>query len=117
MKILTLQIKKEFLDKILAGEKKEEFREITPKNAKKYIEYYTAEDGEEDIRPLEYDVIQFFNGYTKERPEAMVEVKDAIIEIMEDENGQEIVYVEDGKEYIMAQMVYTLGAIINKKNI
>ena len=39
------------------------------------------------------------------------------IELSVDENGEEITYEEDGQEYIEAQMVYTLGKVLSKKNI
>lgn len=116
MSTLTLQIKREFLDKILSGEKTEEFREIRPKNSKKYIEYIQAEN-DEDVQPIQYKQIQFFNGYAKDRPEVMIKVKKSIIQIIEDENGEDIVYEEDGQEYVVAQMVYSLGKIISRKNI
>ena len=34
-----------------------------------------------------------------------------------DEKGEEITYEEYAQEYIEAQMVYTLGKVISKKNI
>ena len=115
MKILTLQIKKNYLDEILSGEKTEEFREIRPKNSKKYIEYFTAEDGEEDVRPLKYDAIQFFNGYAKDRAEAVVKIEDAEIEYIIDEDGNYIEFEENGETFITAQMVYLLGEVISIK--
>lgn len=39
MKILTLSIKQVYFDEILAGTKKQEFRDVTPINAKKYFRY------------------------------------------------------------------------------
>jgi len=117
-KTLTLQIKREYLDKIISGEKKEEFRDIRPNNSKKYIEYFDPEDGEgEDIRPIEYSQIQFFNGYKPDRPEAIIEVKKAEIEYIVDEEGKFVEYEENGEMYLKAQMVYSLGKIITSKNI
>lgn len=117
MKILTLQIKRQYLDEILSGEKTEEFREIRPKNAKKYIEYFTDKNGEEDVKPVKYDAIQFFNGYASDRPEVLIKVKKAEIEYIVDENDNFIEYEENGEMYLTAQMVYSLGKIISKKNI
>ncbi|WP_343643981.1 ASCH domain-containing protein [Chryseobacterium sp.] len=118
MNTLTLQIKREFLDKILSGKKKEEFREIRPNNSKKYIEYFDPGDGEgEDVRPKKFDRIQFFNGYAKDRPELVIEVKAAEIEYIIDKEGNFIEYEENGQSYLTAQMVYSLGKIISKKNI
>lgn len=116
MKTLTLQIKKEFLDQILSGKKKEEFREIRPSNSKKYIEYFNAE-GDEDVKPKQVDRIQFFNGYKAYRPEVIIEVKAAEIEYIVDDDGEFIEYEENGEMYLTAQMVYSLGKIVSKKNI
>lgn len=117
-KTLTLQIKREYLDKIISGEKLEEYREIQPGNSKKYIEYFDPEDGEgEDIRPIGYDQIQFFNGYKANRPEVVIEVKKSEIEYIVDEEGKFVEYEENGEIYLKAQMVYSLGKIITSKNI
>lgn len=117
MKTLTLQIKREHLDNILSGKKKEEFREIRPNNSKKYIEYFTASDGEEDVKPIKVDRIQFFNGYKTDRPEVVIEVKDAEIEYIVDEEGNHVEYEENGETYMTAQMVYSLGKVVSRKNI
>lgn len=117
MKTITLQIKKQFLDEILLGKKKEEFREIRPNNSKKYIEYFIAEDGEEDVRPIPVNRIQFFNGYAKDRPEVIIEVMSAEIEYIVDEAGEFVEYEEKGEIYLTSQMVYSLGKIVSKKNI
>lgn len=117
MKKLTLQIKRNFLDEILSGEKKEEYREIRPKNGKKYLEFFTNDEGEEDFKVREYTHIQFFNGYKTNRPEVLIEIKKSELLIITDEEGNDIIYEENGEEYIMAQMVYTLGKIIERKNI
>ncbi|MBD3904464.1 hypothetical protein NAL32_07445 [Chryseobacterium sp. Ch-15] len=116
MKTLTLQIKKEFLDKILSGKKKEEFREIRPNNSKKYIEYFD-DNGDEDVKPKQFDRIQFFNGYKTDRPEVIIEIKAAEIEYIVDEDGEFIEYEENGEMYLTAQMVYSLGKVVSKKNI
>ena len=118
MKILTLQIKRPYLEEILSGKKKKEYREIRPKNANKYVIQNPDAENEEDwLKPVDYDAIRFFNGYASNRPEALVEVKDAFIELLTDEEGNDIVYEEDGQEYIEAVMVYTLGKVIERKNI
>lgn len=118
MRILTLQIKKAYLDDILSGKKKNEYREIRPKNAKKYVIQDPEAQNEDDyLNPVHYNAIQFFNGYAKNRPEALVKIEKAMIEILEDEDGNEIVYEENGAEYVMAQMNYSLGDIISRKNV
>ena len=118
MKILTLQIKRPYLEAILSGEKTEEYREIRPKNADEYVvQNPDAEDEDQWLQPVKYDAIRFFIGYATDRPEALVEIKDTRIELSVDENDEYIIYEEDGEEYIEAQMVYTLGKVLNTKNI
>jgi hypothetical protein len=117
MNYLTLQITRENLDKIILGLKPEEYREIRPKNSKKYIEYFIADDGEQDVRPKKYDGLKLLNGYAKNRPEVIIKYKNAEIEYIVDKEGNFIEYVEDGQTYLTAQMVYSLGKIISKKNI
>lgn len=118
MKILTLQIKRPYLEDILSGAKTKEYREIRPKNADKYvIQNPDAEDEDQWLQPVKYDAIRFFNGYATDRPEVLIEITNSEIELSIDENGEEITYEEDGQEYIEAQMVYTLGNVLSKKNI
>ncbi len=117
MKLLTLQIKREHLDGIIAGTKPEEYREIRPKNAKKFIEYFTAEDGEEDVRPRKYDGIKFLNGYATDRPEVIITYNNAEIVYIVDEHGNFIEYEENGEFYLKAQMVYAVSEVVSKKNI
>ncbi len=123
MNILQLIIKQKFFDEIIAGKKKQEFREIRPTTAKRYINYVCdgveyndpntlPEEGETDIVPIHYDAIRFFVGYNKDRDSALVEVKNATVEFFVDENGDDVVYEYNGEEYIVAQMVYDLGAVI-----
>ena len=118
MKVLTLQIKRPYLEDILSGAKTKEYREIRPKNADKYvIQNPEAEDEDQWIQPVKYDAIRFFNGYASNRPEVLIEITNSEIELSIDENDEYITYEEDGQEYIEAQMVYTLGKVLNTKNI
>lgn len=125
MKELQLIIKQKYFDEIIAGIKKQEFREIRPTTAKKYINYkcngkiYTddrelTENSEIDVVPIHYDAIRFYVGYNKDRASALVEVTGATVEFFVDENGEDIVYEYKGEEYLAAQMVYDLGKIIEK---
>jgi len=117
MNTLQLIIKQKHFNDILSGEKTKEFREIRPTTAKKYCEFKT--EGEEItlVGPRKYDQIQFFVGYEKNRPSAIVEVKDAEITIFTDETtGEPITYEENGEEYIESEVIYTLGAIVSKTN-
>jgi len=60
MKILNLIIKQIYFDEILAGTKKQEFREVKPTTSKKYIM-----EGSEDAGPIIYYAIRFYVGYNK----------------------------------------------------
>lgn len=132
MKILTLSIKQKYFNDILSGEKKQEFREIRPNNSKRYVIYelngkeYTdpdtlpsedEEQGELNLKPVKYDAIKFLTGeYKDKRPFAIVEVKDANIELFCDEEGNDITYEYKGETYIAAQVVYDLGEVLEKSN-
>jgi len=125
MNILTLSIKQIYFDQIRSGLKKDEIREIRPNNAGRYIRYCV--DGqryerEEDIpesaidvivEPRKYDAIKFLTGaYSGVRPSMLVEVLDAEVQILTDEEDNDIVYEFEGKEYLAAQIVYQLGKIL-----
>lgn len=129
MNVLTLSIKQKFFDEILAGNKTQEFREIRPNTSQKYVRYKVGdkeykhfeevpEDQEPEVVPVEYDAIKFLIGeYKGTRPFAIVEVKGAKVEILTDEDGNEIPYEVDGVEYVMAQIVYDLGKVLDKSNV
>ena len=117
MKILTLIIKKEFYDQIISGEKKKEYREITPNTEKRYCEM--NEDGyckEVDgiFIPRHYDAIRFYVGYNKGRKTALVKVIGTEIALIEDENHEVITYEYNGMNYLAAQVIYDLGEILEK---
>lgn len=128
MKILTLSIKQEYFDAIIAGTKKNEYREIRPNNANRYIKYicdgkeYKAndelpEDGILEALPIKYDAIKFLTGaYKGKRPYIIVEVEDADIELMLDDEGNNVCYVYKSEEYFAARMNYTLGKIVEKSD-
>lgn len=121
MDVLILSIKQNFFDEILSGAKKQEFREVRPSTQKKYCELdeegYCKFDEEKGIFvPRHYDAIKFLTGaYNKgPRPWALVEIKDANIELFVDENDKFIELEEKGEPYYMAQIVYDLGEVIER---
>lgn len=65
MKILHLTLKKRWYDMIASGEKKEEYRVIKP--------YWDLR-----LMPRKYDAIQFSNGYKKNSPKMLVELKELL---------------------------------------
>lgn len=65
--MLTLPIKKKWYDMILAGEKKEEYRDITPYYQKRFQTIGLLDkEGRATFRNA---VVIFRNGYAKESPE------------------------------------------------
>ncbi|SDE15967.1 hypothetical protein [Riemerella columbipharyngis] len=119
MKVLTLQIKRHFLEQILSGEKTDEFRDILPKNEKKYCKIVLHEDDNtyEVTEVVKYDAIRFFNGYKTDRPEVLIEIKNAFVDFEVDEEGVIEWEMEDGTIYPICCMVYQLGKVLERKNI
>lgn len=134
MKILTLIIKKHWLDAILSGEKTVETREVRPTNTK-YISYRdnntgeiykkdadvpaTAWDSDKGVEVLinQYDAIQFWAGYETDRPGALVEIKGAeLVDVCDEETKEPIIYEHDGVEYQMTEIDYFLGKVLKKTN-
>jgi hypothetical protein len=62
MKILHLTLKKQWFDMIASGVKREEYREMKPYWHKR-------------LANRKYDAIQFRNGYSKDAPTMLVELK------------------------------------------
>lgn len=106
MQILQLIIKEHFLADIVQGKKKIETRDIRPGSAKKYI------GNMDELTPKGYDAIQFYAGYNKDRKKALVEIKAAEILIVADEDGNDLVYEENGEEYLEAVVQYKLGKVL-----
>ena len=73
--------------------------------------------GEVVPHPVHYDRIKFLTGaYSGKRPYMVVEVKDAQINFITDENGEQIIVLDEatGIEFVAAQLDYTLGKIVEK---
>lgn len=130
-KILSLSIKQAYFDEIMAGKKKKEYREILATNARKYIRYVSRgvryenindipadhDDSKIILEPVKYDAIKLITGaYSGKRPWALVEVKDAEIELMTDDDGEFVTYMHNDEEYIYAQIIYTLGDVLERSN-
>jgi hypothetical protein len=131
MKILTLNLKRQYFDEILAGTKTHEYRDLFPENNDRFIRYRINgkeyklneipseedEPGEITPVPIKYDAIKFLTGaYKGTRPYMIVEVLDAKINIPKDDDGNPIIVFDESTntEFIMAQMDYTLGKVIEK---
>ncbi|MDO5570559.1 MAG: hypothetical protein Q4F97_03730 [Bacteroidales bacterium] len=114
MEILTLLIKNASFDKIIAGEKKEEKRTITPSTQKKYVKITPNE-----VTLIMYDAILFKAGHEEDAPEALVKIDKTELEYEADEDGYIKLYEDDNNNLLIedAEMVYTLGEIISSKNL
>jgi len=93
----------------VAGTKKVETRDISPKNAKKYI----VNIGENDIEPRKYNTITFYAGYNKNRKTAVVEIKEAEILILTDENGERYEFGYLGQVYVESIIEHQLGEVLS----
>ncbi|WP_312922937.1 ASCH domain-containing protein [Empedobacter brevis] len=120
-KNLTLSIKQKYFDKILAGTKTIETREIRPNNMAKYCqvdeEGFVIETEKDGILAREYDTITFLTGaYVGTRPKMVMKVKSAKVLLLEDEKTNEIIILKDdiGEDYYAAVIEYKLGEIIQK---
>ena len=131
-KAIYLQMVDRLCDEILAGTKTHEYRDILPGNQRRFIRYvlngkeYSSlqempseeeEPGEVDVIPVQYDCIKFMTGANAGgRPYIVVEVKDAEVVFLTDEEGKDLILVdeENNLEYIAAQMDYTLGNILER---
>lgn len=125
MNILPLSIKQKYFDEILSGKKDFERREIKPSNVENYVsfivdgkEYEREEDipdgdSEVMVKAKSYDKLKLVTGeYKGKRPYLIVEVKDARVEFLYDENGDFIIGMEKGKEYALAYIIFELGNIV-----
>lgn len=121
MKQLKLQIDKKCFQAILKGEQKVEHRFVYPNNAKKYVieEDKTDENGEPItiVTPVPYDALYLINGRRKDAPRLTVEVVSSEFVVLTDEEGNDLTFEENGNEYYVCQVWYTLGKIIGTENV
>lgn len=130
MKKLTLQIDKECFNNILNGTQDVEHRYVYPSNAKKYVHFVAdgvvcAKESEvpEDAKvvecvPNKYDALYLINGRRKDAPRLLVEVKDAEFVVFQDEEtGEDLYYEENGEEYLVCQVWYHLGKVLQTENV
>ncbi|MBD5357367.1 MAG: hypothetical protein HDR88_10245 [Bacteroides sp.] len=121
MEQLNLHTNKKHFQALLKGDVLVEKRYVYPNNVKKYVieEDKTDENGEEItvVTPVHYDTLQFICGHKKDAPCLIVEVKSSEFVVLTDENGNDMTFEENGTEYYVCQVWYTLGDIIATENI
>ena len=90
-KVLTLSVKKEWFDKIVSGEKKEEYREIKPYWTSRLVNHqaesgdvlfdefggYSIVVGKPEYKPFTH--VLFINGYRKDSPRIKKEIESIAI--------------------------------------
>jgi len=69
-KILKLTLKKKFFDMILSGDKKEEYREV-----KRYWQNRLQINGYHRFEFINFDFVEFRNGYATNAPRITIECK------------------------------------------
>lgn len=129
MKVLTLQIDKEcFLD-ILNGRQNIEHRYVYPSNVTRYVYFkhdgkiykkqseIPDDDKEIEVLPIHYDALYLINGRRKDAPRLTVEVKSEEYVIFTDEEGNDLIFEENGKTYLVCQVWYHLGKVISTENV
>ena len=99
MKTLHLNLHSKWFKMILLGAKKEEYRELKPYWAKRLVN--------EDGTFKEFSSVTFSNGYSKNRPQMVFEIKEIKID-----TG----YVVWGAKYNKAYYVIKLGEMIFNEN-
>lgn len=100
MKTLKLTLKKKWFDLIKSGIKKEEYREIK--------RYWETRFAVMLTNKQHYDAIEFKNGYSKNAPKFLIELKGIRIGTGKAEWG-----AEKGVKYFMLE----LGEIINEQKL
>ncbi len=118
---LKLRIDKKTFQSILEGEEKVLRRYVYPNNAKKYVieEDKTDENGEPItiVTPVHYDALQLSVGMKKDAPRLTVNVVSSEFVVLTDEEGNDLTFEENGVEYYVCQVWYTLGDIIDTENV
>jgi hypothetical protein len=111
---LYLPIKQIYFDQIIAGTKKEEYREIKDTTYKKYLanqdgaldyddelineedemfgDPYAYNSGKYPYCPIEYKYLNLAVGYAKDRDTALVEVTDITFQVLKNNKGQEVIF-------------------------
>lgn len=126
-KTLTLSIRQQFFDEIVAGTKNFEERDVKPTTYRQLV-YFVAdgvtfecfEDVPENakeifIEPIRYEQLKLLTGaYTGKRPYAVVNVENAHVEMLVDGDKQAFLNMADGRQFPASVVVYDLGEIVER---
>lgn len=78
------------------------------------IDYYKLEDEDGNTIAHKFDVICFYSGKDPEGAHVIVSVNDVSVEAAADNHGYPISYKVDGENYLVEEVVYELGEIIEQ---
>ena len=78
---LYLVLKKQYFDEILAGTKTEEYRDFTDHNISRLA---VCDENGAILDTRKYKTVKFQNGYSKNAPQMIVEVKEIFLDIDEE---------------------------------
>ena len=107
--ILELKSSAKELKEVASGKRKVITREIRPNTERRFV---SVNDAEEITGILKYEALILTCG--KIGASVTVEVKNAKLWEIEDENGELIYYDWKGEKHQLIQLDYELGAILNK---
>jgi hypothetical protein len=107
MKTLHLNLTKKWFDMILSGEKKEEYREITDY----WIRRLLCKKGMNHYILKNFDTITFSNGYSKNRRQFAIEIKDFRIK-----EGREDWGAEKGEKYFVIELGKLISSDLGLNN-
>lgn len=114
---LTLQIDRRCFKDILNGCQHVEHRYIYPSNANRYVTQTETADGL-DVQCVPYDELYLINGRRKDAPRLTVLVEKAVFVPFADEDGNNLVEVDEkGEEYLVCQVWYYLGKVTSTENV
>lgn len=100
---LHLNLKRKWFDMILSGVKTEEYRDIKPFYDKRFKHLFPQNISGETYYPV-VDKITFSNGYAKDRPQFVIEIK----ELLKGRRGYAPWGAEANKEYYL----FKLGKVV-----
>lgn len=113
-----LIVRPDYFDRILSGELTQWFLPVTPRSLKDLIQLnkrgFEVEDVDGSSIPVHYDAIEFMTCNVDKWNTILVEIKDAHTEVFANEDGNPFWYEHSEHDWLVQQVVYDLGKIIEK---
>ena len=112
-------IREDYFDRILSGELKQWFLPVTPRSIKGLIQLndkgFEIEDEGGNSLPVNYDAIEFMVCRDSKWDIILVQILNAHTETFCNDNGEPFWYQHSEHDWVVQQVVYDLGDIIEKK--